>query len=39
MDKYFRSIDWHKPKFKNVDHLLSDIENHNIKLLKQLELE
>ena len=37
MDKYFRSKEWYIPKFNNINHLLSDIEKHNIQLIKQLE--
>jgi len=37
MDKYFRSKEWYIPKFNNVNHFLSDIEKHNIQLIKQLE--
>ena len=37
MDKYFRSKKWYIPKFNNINHLLSDIEKHNIQLIKQLE--
>jgi len=37
MDKYFRSKEWYTPKFNNIYHLLSDIEKHNIKLIKELE--
>ena len=39
MDKYFRSKEWYTPKFNNINHLLSDIEKHNIKLIKELESE
>lgn len=37
MDKYFKSKEWYKPRFNNINHLLSDTENHNINLIKQLE--
>ena len=37
MDKYFRSKEWYIPEFNNVNHFLSDIEKHNIQLIKQLE--
>ena len=37
MEKYFSSKEWYIPKFNNINHLLSDIEKHNIRLIKQLE--
>lgn len=37
MDKYFKSKEWYIPRFNNINHLLSDTENHNIKIIKQLE--
>lgn len=37
MDKYFSSKEWYIPKLNNINHLLSDIEKHNIRLIKQLE--
>lgn len=37
MEKYFLAEEWYIPEFNNINHLLSDIEKHNIQLIKQLE--
>ncbi len=37
MDKYFSQKSWYSPQFKNVDDKLTDLEKHNIKLIKQVE--
>lgn len=38
MDTYFRAQSWYKPQHKNVDAFLTEIEKHNIKLIKKEEL-
>lgn len=37
MDTFFRKQKWYQPKYKNVDHLLSEIEKRNIKNIRKFE--
>ena len=37
MDNYFSEMSWYQPVRKNVDHLLSEIEKHNIKVIQKTE--
>lgn len=37
MDNYFRTLSWYQPIHNNVDHLLSDIEKHNIRTIQSIE--
>lgn len=36
MDRYFRQQPWYRPRYTNVDALLTFVEYNNIKLLKEL---
>lgn len=37
MEKYFESQKWYRPEFKNVNSFLTEIELHNIELIKKIE--
>lgn len=37
MDTFFRKQEWYQPKYKNVNHLLSEIEKENIKNIRKFE--
>lgn len=39
MDIYFRQFNWYQPIYKNVDNFLTEIEKHNIGLIKKMEVE
>ncbi|WP_410958731.1 YARHG domain-containing protein, partial [Salmonella sp. SAL01998] len=36
MDRYFRQQPWYRPRYANVDYLITETEHRNIKLLKEL---
>jgi hypothetical protein len=38
MKSYFSEQKWYKPKSKNVDKMLTDIENHNIEIINTYEM-
>lgn len=37
MKTYFGKQSWHKPKYDNVNHLMSDIEKKNVETIKKVE--
>jgi hypothetical protein len=36
LTNYFSQFSWYKPKYKNVDNKLTDIEKTNIRMIKNL---